>query len=275
MNNNAIISLTDESAPFREYSPDNMEIIEAEIDIAGASVRLQISVEDKPARLSDIVPLARAISDKLCQAILNHPAGSGQTVQCQKGCSNCCSYLVPLSMPEVFRLREELSAMGEDFASCVLNTSLACKEKILDIHAFQKLHINDHYEISEISRWYAELRLPCPFLSKGLCSIYRQRPLACREHMVTSPSSLCKSSALNFPETVEMPVSVLEALGQLAAEFEKSEVEAVILPLALAGLEDGPDRSQRTWPAIRLVERFVDIVKTTARKHAAKPQLLV
>jgi hypothetical protein len=38
---------------------------------------------------------------------------------------------------------------------------------------------------------YFRLRIPCPFLDDESCSIYPDRPLACREYLVTSPAANC------------------------------------------------------------------------------------
>jgi len=63
-----------------------------------------------------------------------------------------------------------------------------------------------------------------------------------------------------------MPVSVLEALGQLAGELEQTDVEAVMLPLSFAWAQDNLERAQRTWPAVEMVKRFVEILKQKASK---------
>lgn len=270
MENSEIILFSDEAGPFNGCDTDAMDIIETTIDSGDAPVHLKIGVKPKPARLSDMVPLARDLSDKLCSLTVEHTA-----VSCQKGCSNCCSYLVPLSIPEVFRLREELSIMESDTAAYILNACFACKEKIFNSPAFKKIHVHDSLDIAAINRWYAELRMPCPFLSKGICSIYRKRPLACREHMVTSAPQLCRSDPENFPEIAELPVSVLEALGQVSAELEQSEVEALILPLAFTGIENAHRRSHRTWPAVQMVKRFVEILEKTAARNQALSKVLV
>jgi hypothetical protein len=38
---------------------------------------------------------------------------------------------------------------------------------------------------------YFTLRVPCPFLEEESCSIHPERPLVCREYLVTSPAELC------------------------------------------------------------------------------------
>ena len=38
---------------------------------------------------------------------------------------------------------------------------------------------------------YFALQIACPFLEDESCSIYSQRPLVCREYLVTSPAEYC------------------------------------------------------------------------------------
>lgn len=60
-----------------------------------------------------------------------------------------------------------------------------------------------------------------------------------------------------------MPVSVLNALAQLAGELEQLDIEAVMLPLAFAWAQDNIQRSKRDFPAVMMVERFVEILQAT------------
>ncbi len=66
---------------------------------------------------------------------------------------------------------------------------------------------------------------------------------------------------------------MVEVLGQLAGEFEDSNVEAVILPLTPVWCEQNVDRAERTWSAETMAERFVDIVKTRASENSKQPAL--
>ncbi len=243
-----------------------------ELDIAGERLGFGVQIVRGQVRLSDIVPLAHALSDKLCQASLQNLHAECSEVPCRKGCAACCSYLVPLSVPEVFRLREDISALPGEQGRAVLNACLSAAGKILekrtDSPASGELPgINGAEQASGISQWYAGLNLPCPFLSQDVCISYGHRPIACREHFVTSPAALCLPGGTCEASTVPMPVSVLECLGRLCAELEQCEVEAVILPLALPWALKNHDRSQRTWPANMVVERFIEILKTAAKTH--------
>ncbi len=273
---NAPVIVLDESVRIKNSHYLAVEVIDFEIDVLGEPIHFCINVEQKQAKLSDIIPLARTISEKLSLAVVEELRRNGTIVTCHKGCSACCSYLVPLSVPEAFRLREEVLAMPEERARNTLQLCLDSAKRILDSKfqeygANELTHKNTPIRINQLSKWYAELKLTCPFLSDGICTSYEQRPIACREHLVTSSALLCEAQQADEPDVVKMPVSILECVGQLTAELEQSDVEAVMLPLALPWAQENLERSERTWPAVTMVERFVEILKETMSKSNHQP----
>ena len=267
------ITVLGESGQLNSNYPCDTEIISFEFDVAGKTVEFHIDVSAKQATLADIVPLARKLFTKLAILFLERHRGNGQSIPCCKGCSACCSYLIPMSVPEVFRLREELLAMPTDYSSRILRSCLDTAEIILKKGAgrlnINELTKNGLSQKEQLSNWYAGLKIPCPFLSDGLCSLYEQRPLACREHIVTGSSFFCQPDHRDEPNVVPMPVSVLDALGQLTAELENLDIEAVMLPLAFAWTEDNLHRAEHTWPAVTMIKRFAEILKATAVKNSA------
>lgn len=258
-----IIKLLDDHEPLTDRRADDGQIIDTSIGIGPKEVHLRISVLDQIARLPDIVPLAQAICNKLSKAVMDTLNSNNTPVSCQKGCSTCCNYLVTLSLPEIYYLQEMLSYMPEDYHRSVLQSCLEAAQKILRNNA-NKPEMTQTTELDLISRWYSELNLACPFLSDDTCEIYEDRPLACREHMVISNPKSCKNDSQADPDVVSPSVSVLEALGQLTAELEQSEIEAVILPLAFISTDDYFESSGHAWPAIDMVQRFVEIIQELA-----------
>lgn len=89
----------------------------------------------------------------------------------------------------------------------------------------------------------------------------RTQSIACREYIVTGSALLCEDERTDESQIVQMPVSVLRCLGQLTAELEQSNIEAVMLPLALPWAQENLERAKRTWPAVTMVERFVEILR--------------
>lgn len=253
-----------------------LDTIEFKIDILDKTAYFKVGITNRQATLSDIVPLARTIATKLAIILLEHLGETGLHVPCRKGCSACCSYLIPLSVPEAFRLRQELSAMPADSRKHFLQPCLDAAEKILNSQP-QTLCTNTSSQSSQdqmnnVSQWYSKLNMKCPFLSDNLCSRYEQRPLACREHIVIGSAIACGINQMaDQPEVAQMPVSILESLGTLTAELEQMDIEAIMLPLAFAWAQDNLQRSQRTWPATAMIEHFVEILKELA---AEKTEML-
>ena len=253
------------------------ETFSLKLDILGKPACFCINVANAQARLSDMVPLARTLSTKLVMAMLDRLSARGKCVACRKGCSACCSsYLVPLSVPEAFRLAEELSAMPASEGRTLMQSSLDTARIILDhmpmdFKMGESEEANNGIWLRQLGDWYAGLGLACPFLSDGLCVLYEQRPMACREYLVTRSAICCDAASTDEPDKVKMPFSVLECLGQLTAELEQSDVEAVILPLALPWAQENVERSKRTWPAVTVVKRFVEILQATAEDSASAP----
>jgi len=254
---------------------DGIKIIGLELNVFDKPVHLRVCVAEQQARLVDIVPVAHKLSTKVTLAVLDKLRRDRKVVPCRKGCSACCSYLVPLSVPEVFHLRQEVLAMPADDQRTVMKSCLETARIILDnmpsdFDISESTKVNGRTQASRLGRWYAALKSPCPFLSDGLCTKYDQRPTACREHIMTGSVSSCEAEGTDGSQVAQMPLSILEALAQLTAELEQSSIEAVMLPLALLWAQENLERDERTWPAVVMIQKLVEIVKAmTAQNFAA------
>ncbi len=107
------------------------------------------------------------------------------------------------------------------------------------------------------ARFYLSLRLVCPFLEERRCSIYRERPFACREYYVTSPADLCSTP-------FDSPVAIVPHTGpgfdaNLAAVRPILGPAAFTVPLtlALAYVNRHREALEATHPGIQLFSAFV------------------
>jgi Fe-S-cluster containining protein len=269
-----------ETCEMPEPSKRDSNLVYLTLDVPGGPLHFEVRINQERATLSDLVPLARAVSSRIAQTVIETSELAGEPIMCQKGCSACCSYLVPLSIPEVFRLRQEVLSLPAEQRDAILHSSVDSAMQILDRKLTRKItdelpQTDSRITANRISRWYAGIKLACPFLSAGLCTWYAKRPLACREHMVSGPASLCAGSWSDMQQVVDMPVSGLEALAELTEEMENSCIEAIMLPFALAWAQDNIERSERTWPTRQMVERFFDILSRMALEHAGGEAVLV
>ena len=251
------------------------KVIGLELDILGETLNFHISIGKDRAKLADIVPLARTICTSITDVVVQRARSNGARIPCSKGCSPCCSrYLVPLSVPEALRFKEDISMLSAHRRESIWRTCLLSSRLILSqkppkpfMRKADAVSPASPVDLNLVSNWYMSLKLRCPFLYNHLCTIYQQRPLACREHYIIGSAEGCEDED-SFAEVLDMPIQILNALGQLASELEGTSVEAVVLPLVLVWCKENKKRAERTWPYAAMVKRFVEIIEAMASKKS-------
>ena len=100
-------------------------------------------------------------------------------------------------------------------------------------------------DITSVAKAYFRLGIPCPFLESESCSIHADRPLICREYLVTSPAANCAQPTDEDIERVALPMRLSPILRTLdnPAGPAKRPWTAIVLALELA--ETQPDLSGR------------------------------
>jgi len=96
---------------------------------------------------------------------------------------------------------------------------------------------------------------PCPLLHEGLCSIYMQRPLACREHVAMEDQRPCRRAG---GAAAELETSVLQAMVTATARIEGRSPEIVPLPLVLPWARKFARRLDRSYPAKTMFDAALD-----------------
>jgi Fe-S-cluster containining protein len=277
-----VISQAQELLPFSLLEPDsnntslieqNTNIIGLNLNILGKPLHLDIAASDTKARLADIVPLATAVSEKIQHVITDNISANGQRIPCQAGCCTCCRFIIPLSVPEVFRMREYVFSRTTFEKNLIIRSFLLAARKVFQqkppyfILDNPKNSEKSNIASKKLSDWYLKLNLYCPFLCDGLCTAYEDRPVACREHLVTGSSRGCRGQKIKA-KVVPIPVSMVDVLGKLTAELEGAMEEAVMLPLAFLWYEHNLHRDLQTWPAAEIVEKFVQIAEKLSLNDA-------
>ena len=69
-------------------------------------------------------------------------------------------------------------------------------------------------EYEDIMSPYFRLGIPCPFLEQESCSIYAERPITCREFLVTSPAEHCARVDSAGVVRVRLPLRVFNAVAR-------------------------------------------------------------
>jgi Fe-S-cluster containining protein len=268
-------TLVDDRCVSGNTIPSHYSVIDIEPDLSGPLAGARIAVSDMPAGLCDLVPLARALAWRIIDDATGQARDSGDNVPCAKGCAACCSYLVPLSAPEALCMGRELGSLAESSDQITARALTDAAGKILaswhesPFAQDDSGDSSDGGDIEAVGRWYASLELPCAFLSEGACTIYDKRPLACREHAVLGTSAHCQGFSPDRGSRLELPVNILDALGQVAADLEQTEVQAVMMPLVPFWYEENRHRTLQTWDGPELVSKFLNCLSDTASQPAS------
>jgi Fe-S-cluster containining protein len=210
-------------------------------------LRIQAQLGDalQPTRPRDLLPILRSFADHTIAVAVEQSRRHGRPVTCQKGCSACCHQLVGLSGMEAHRLRDLVEVMPESRRTQVQERFRTAQRRLHEAGLLQKLktHVQWTGPDHEAFVWdYFCLQLPCPFLEDDCCSIYDERPLVCREYVVSSPAANCSRPTESEVRRIPLPVWVSRAaIRYRGAIPDPKRFEFVPLPLALEWAETHPD----------------------------------
>jgi Fe-S-cluster containining protein len=214
-----------------------------------------------------IVPLIRRLGEEAQALEEARSSETGRSLSCHKGCAACCRMMVPLSPPEAFALRDFVSSLPTERQQRISARLAQTKTLLLSKGLWHRLvemgettQPPDDEALEPINRDYYALRMPCPFLEDEICSIYEERPAACRELLVTSPAEWCQDLVKNQVEQIPVPVRIGSALGLLWGELTKTPARLIPLPLALDWAERHQRENQSTWQGPWLLDRALDKV---------------
>ncbi|MDD4951142.1 MAG: YkgJ family cysteine cluster protein [Desulfovibrionaceae bacterium] len=236
------------------------------IDFAGRD-RLIVAV-DAPlgrAKLADALPALFKVADAVFARTAAALAGMGRPVSCGPGCAACCRQLIVVSEPEALRLarlardlpepgRETVLSRFQDAASRLEQAGLLAG--LIDAFSNQ---VHDWRRFKEVQKAYWDLGIDCPFLENGVCGVYRDRPLICRQYAVTSPPEHC-ARVFSAQAKVEKVIHPLDLAGALAGFDGAGPQRTRALPLTLALLLEGllKDRPGPEIDGPNMIARFLD-----------------
>ncbi|MDO8976483.1 YkgJ family cysteine cluster protein [Reyranella sp.] len=201
-----------------------------------------ITVPSGPVPAADVVPALQGLVNAVVTA-----AEAGKAISCRKGCGACCRQLVPISRTEAERLLSTVAALPAE-RRAVLEGRFAAAESAL---ATADLKERKGRPDRELSTAYFALGIPCPFLEEESCSIHPDRPLVCREYLVTSPAELCAGPEQEGVTPVPVPKVSLAARG-LQDEREDWFPLALLMDWAKRRPGAGARRTGPEW-----IQRFL------------------
>lgn len=217
--------------------------------------------------VTEIVPLLRRLGRQAHTLEQQRVSATGQKISCAKGCAACCRMLVPVSAPEAFALRDMVAALPEDRRQ-IIHRALAGTTARLERAGLlsQLRHVAEtdrpiaDEAMEPINRAYYALKLPCPYLENEACSIYEDRPAACRELLVTSPADWCQDMVNKPIRAIAAPLRVSTILGLLWSDLTGGPPRLIPLPLALDWADRHAAENRASWKARTILDKALDII---------------
>lgn len=227
------------------------------ISINGVPLEMQMTVPAKPVKPQRMLPIFQQMSNSFVEMGINAVESAGGKISCEKGCSACCRQPIPLAEIEAFKIAESVENFSEPRRTAIKKRFDEACRRFYEIGWFEKLdkcaYLSKEEREKVILEYFYE-NVACPFLEDSACSIYEERPLACREYLVTSPAENCSNPS---PETVQMIELQIKSAATLRQIGDSKNLNAIVnfLPLILAlkwtelHADGFPEKTGESWMA--------------------------
>jgi len=226
-------------------------------------VEMEMTIPAEPARLEALLPVFQRVADSLVGLAVERAGAEGRVVSCRKGCGACCRQLVPIAEVEARRISRLVEELPEPRRQEVRARFERARERLAEAGLLSKLENRESFvegEIPSVGLGYFHLGIPCPFLEEESCSIHADRPISCREYLVTSPAVNCVNPKPEIIDQIELPGRVWTALARAGSAGPPARfIPWVPLVLAPDWASANPDTSE-TRPVEEIVRRvFVEL----------------
>jgi Fe-S-cluster containining protein len=180
----------------------------------------QVTVPTKPTPLRLMLPVVHALANAVVDVAVKAVEQEGKAVSCKKGCGACCRQLVPIAEIEARRIRDLVNDLPEPRRSEVRRRFADGQQRLEAAGLWQELRDRQQWgegESKHLGLDYFAQGVACPFLEEESCSIHPERPVSCREYLVTSPAANCSTPSAETVRMVPLPAKVWTALARLDA----------------------------------------------------------
>lgn len=227
------------------------------LSIGGEPLDLQMTVPANPVKPQRMLPIFQKMTESFVGIGEAAVTDAGEKVSCQKGCGACCRQPVPLAEIEAYQIAEMIEAMPEPRRSIIKKKFETAWHHFAEIGWFQRLDNCAGLSFAErqqVTSEYFNEKISCPFLEDESCSIHLERPLACREYLVTSPAEYCSDPSAEKIKMLKIPVKPSETVRKIT---NTGNLNAVVnfVPLVLAlewaqrNADEFPEKTGEQWMA--------------------------
>jgi Fe-S-cluster containining protein len=236
--------------------PTSNEVMEFQLQIRVGSEVLETrgQVPDGLVTVREFLPVLQTMTNGIMSSLSRQAQEAGKRVSCKAGCGACCCQPVPIGEAEALALAQLVDRLPEARSAAVRTRFTAALGRLEEaglleqVRAFPALPSQEARE--KLALAYMALRIACPFLEDESCSIHPDRPLSCREYLVTSPAEFCSNPDRERIAMVDVP-------RRLSALMVREMTPWLPLILALEASERLRARPEAEFPGQELVQKVV------------------
>jgi Fe-S-cluster containining protein len=201
----------------RRGSPPPTTPVRVDIDAGDWELHGEVNVPSGPMSLDGLLPVVRGLSDAIVAESARAVESLGACVSCKAGCGACCRMMVGISEVEARRIRKVVESLPEPRRAEITARFAAARRKLEESGLVPQLLRREHLsdpEYTALATAYFQQQIACPFLENESCSIYEERPITCREYLVTSPAENCAHPSPTNIQRVHLPLKVFNAVAR-------------------------------------------------------------
>ncbi len=267
-----------ENRPVKPVSNQTViEHVEISLQTPSGEITTAVGVPTSFVPITAILPLMRGLGEEAQALEQRRLLEAGKAVSCQKGCAACCRMLVPISAPEALALARTIDRLDQKERNRLLAQLDLAHQRLAKAELLKQLTSLADSEnpvtdeaIEPLNRAYYALRMPCPFLENEVCSIYEDRPAACRELAVTSPATECQDMTNATIQPVPVAVRISTTLSLLWADLTGTVPKLIPLPLAVSWAARHQAEQAGKWAGTELLEKALDKIARYLSQEKAR-----
>jgi Fe-S-cluster containining protein len=248
-----------------QHAPAGPESAAAQVTLSTPDWQMdvKVAVPTGPVRLRYMLPMVQSLANRVVEGAVQASEAAGRSISCKAGCGACCRQLVPIAEVEARHIRAVVEALPEPRRSMIRARFAQALRQLQGSGLLDKLRGRDRWDEGDarkIGMDYFAQGIPCPFLEDESCSIYPDRPVACREYLVTSPAANCAKPSPESIRMVLLPFKVWTALARCDEAAPNSRfIRWVPLILAPEWAEAHPEEPPAR-PGPELLRRLFDLL---------------
>ena len=206
---------------------------------------MEMTVPARPVKAGRMLPVFQQMSSSFVDLSVAAAENAGRKISCKKGCGACCRQAVPLAEIEIYQIAELVENLPEPRRAQIRRKFEEGCRRFHENGWFERLDNFANLSVEEggqLIKDYFYEGVACPFLEDESCSIHLERPLSCREYLVTSPAENCKRPSRETIEMVNVPIKPSRAVRNVGLSGNPMKINFIPLIRALEWADEYPEK---------------------------------